>query len=380
MKKTNVARNNPVTNLIEKLIFSSSDKKFLVLLVASIIIRSGIWYVPHFGAITQMAANPFVNPFPDANGQYNFYNWLGPFIAWFLQIRTFDAYFAYNLLISLAFAFVAIRWIMSLAPGKAGRIGALVFSALPVSTLPFFWVGYDGLTLLLITCIMAFWKKTPIVFCLGVLSGMQHFEQTFMAFSCIAFASVVFRKSNVFRIKSAFFVLLGIVLGRLILSVIFQINDIELNSGRAWYLRTHLRTILTEFFYHPQIFLYSALGLAWIPLIYIFRESSKSRPYWVPLALILCIAPISGDGTRVLAIVTLPIALIIITRNFSILEQLSQRTVAFMFLILLITPFTFAWAGHPKWSALPFNVIWILNKVFGWPEIPEDLAFWVINS
>lgn len=373
-------RNHSIMSQIEKMIFQSSNRKFVVFVLVSIVARSGVWYVPHFSAITQMANNPFVNPFPDANGQYNFFNWLGPFLAWVLHFRTFHSYFFFNLLITVAFALLAINWMIRMMPGRGGRLVALVFSALPVSTLAFYWVGYDGLTLLIVVAILALWKRAILVFFLGILAGMQHFEQTFMAFGCVAIASILFKKYKVFEIRPAFSALLGIVVGKLLLSLIFSLNNIELNSGRVYYLKAHLRVILTEFMYHPQIFLYTALGMAWIPLLYIFKVASNSKIYWMPLALILLIAPISGDGTRVLAIVTFPIAIFIVIKNISILESLSNKTVAFMFLILLITPFSFAWGGHPRWSALPFDIVWLLNLVFGWPQIPEDLSFWVINS
>jgi hypothetical protein len=91
----------------------------------------------------------------------------------------------------------------------------------------------------------------------------------------------------------------------------------------------------------------------------------------------LCLLlPISGDQTRVLAIITFPLIAAYWLFSPDFLGKISRDEISTLFLIWAIMPLSWVWGGCPKWSVLPYDVAYLLHRLFGWFDVPPNPASW----
>lgn len=85
---------------------------------------------------------------------------------------------------------------------------------------------------------------------------------------------------------------------------------------------------------------------------------------------------ISADQTRVLAIITFPLVSTYWLLNQDFLNKLTRRELSLLFTTWALMPWGWVWEGAPKWSAFPYDVAYILHRIFGWFNVPADPALW----
>jgi hypothetical protein len=92
----------------------------------------------------------------------------------------------------------------------------------------------------------------------------------------------------------------------------------------------------------------------------------------------LCILllPVSEDQTRVLAIVTFPLVCVFWLFNQDFLENLQRWETSLIFVVWAMIPWSWVWRGMPKWSVFPYDVAFVLHKVFGWFDVPANPTLW----
>ena len=76
--------------LIEKInrfLYQTNRLRLILIVFFVYFLKTGIWYLPNIDGWWPMSLNPFKNPFTDPLGQFIFWNWLGPFLAWLLHIH-----------------------------------------------------------------------------------------------------------------------------------------------------------------------------------------------------------------------------------------------------------------------------------------------------
>lgn len=154
---------NPLLELVHRFIFKSRRRYFLLGLMALMIFKTGIGEPWNLKSIQPFVENPFVNPFlnqPDMQwAQYLLWNWLGPFLMWCLNLQSdnsiFLFYFAFSLLFSALFFYTAWKFL----PDTLARTASVVFAIFPVSSTVYFWVCMDSLTLFLMLCPFACYRK-----------------------------------------------------------------------------------------------------------------------------------------------------------------------------------------------------------------------------
>jgi hypothetical protein len=364
---------------IEKFIFEAPAWKLILAIAALTLFKTGIWSIPNLGESQAIADNPFTNPLPNPDAHYLLWSWLEPFLAWGIGIKSQWQFFVFRLLASIAFTLLFVRIAFVYLSNKLARSSIVLFSILPVSATAYFWVSGDALTLLLMLVALAFPVSLIFTCAVGVLLGMQHFEQGFFAAAGLLFAVAISHKQN-YALKHSWkfclCLLLGVIAGKLVLVGIFKHYDVQVNSGRAHWLQAHIGALLNQFFYHFHSIVWSVLGLGWLAALRFSDWSKKSVPFFLSLAGLCLLLPVSGDQTRVLAIVTFPLIFTYWLLNVDFLEKISKREVSVLFTLWALMPWAWVWEGTPRWSALPYDIAYLLHHAFGWFNVPADATVW----
>ncbi len=375
-----LARPRKPVERVERWLFESPAWQLVAALLLVTLVKTGIWQIPNFGAVRLIAQDPFVNPFSDPNAHALYWSWLGPFLAWLVGATSAWSFFALHLLFSMAFTALVVGVAFRRLPAREARVSVLLFAVLPVSATAYFWVSNDSLTLFLLACaIAAPWP--PAAAGLGLLLGMQHFEQAFLGFAGLLLALLIARRQRQWRaadepvpVGRVLVVLAGIVAGKLALVALFRVLGVEVNSGRLYWLQEHLTLLLAQFFLHTHLILFSVLGLGWLVVVQQLEWGRDRLAFLVALAAAMLLLPVSGDQTRVLATVTFPLIAAFWLLNRDFLAFLSDRFAAWLLLAWLIVPWTWVWGGEPRWSAFPYDVVFLLGRAFGGAGAAPDPA------
>jgi hypothetical protein len=368
---------------LEQFLFNSPVWKLVMLILLVMLFKTGIWYIPNLEMSLAVALNPFANPFTDPNAQYLLWNWLSPFITWLLGIKAFWAFFLLHLGFAVAFTALFMRLAFTRLPEREARVALILFALLPVSATAYFWTGPDSLTLLLLLLVVGeipldhpFTKerlKAILFFSLGILLGMQHFEQALFAAGGLLLALLLDRKPFIYPLM----LLAGIGAGKLALTSIFShLGITTVNSGRTFWLWGHLDLLLGAFFFHPHQVLWSVLGVGWLVALKYTDQGKQSLPFFLALAGLLLLLLVSADQTRVLAIITFPLLAIYWLFNRDFLAQLTNQQVTGLFLLWMLIPWGWVWIGEPRSSTLPYDIVWLMNITFGWFDVPTNPALW----
>lgn len=369
-----------VVRFIERVVFESQTWKFILLILAITLIRTGIWQIPNLELSLQIAQDPFNNPFTDNDAHYLFWNWLGPFLAWLVGAKSKAAFFLFHLAFSAAFSLLFIRIVFARFSNQTARSALILFSVLPVSATAYFWVSTDSLTLFLILLALAFPEYALVTFLSGVALGMQHFEQGFVAVGGLLFSQILSRRYQdttlPYSPKFAILWFIGVVAGKLLLLGLFNYLSIEVNSGRLYFLSQHFRLLLKVSFFYFHIIAWSVLGLGWLAALRYVDWGRKTIPFFLTLLGFCFLIPISADQTRVLAVVTFPLLATYWLFNRDFLEKITRTEYAFLFILWVLVPWAWTWGGVPKWSVFPHDIAYLLHELFGWFRIPSDPSEW----
>lgn len=354
---------------------------FTLVILLVICLKAGIWYIPNIGATLAIALDPFTNPFQNnPMAHYLMYSWLGSFLAWLLGITTKNTFILFHLFFTFCFFFSFVIFAYKNVSRDNFHKSLILFCLFPVSYTAFYWSGMDSITLfLLMLCIIA---RSNIValFILGILLALQHFEQALLAVVCLLgmslFSSYEPINNLKFKRSSIFFLLIGLLAGKILLHGIFAYNNIELNSGRIYYLLTEFWQFLAMFWYNGQVILWGIFGLGWLP-VFVFHKMEK--PGLISYLIIFCcclLSVISGDQTRVLAIVSFLYISTYIVLNDSFLDKLSSTFLSIVFCIWLLLPIVWVWGGVPRRSVLPFDITFLISLVRPVLSVPADPSAW----
>jgi hypothetical protein len=146
------------------------------------------------------------------------------------------------------------------------------------------------------------------------------------------------------------------------------------------WLRAHLDTLLKQFFFHFHYIVWSVLGLGWLVALRFTDWGRQSLPFFLVLAALCLLLPVSGDQTRVLAIITFPLVAAYWLLNRDFLESISRRELTWLFVAWALMPWGWVVGGSPKWSAFPYDMAYLLHQLFGWFSVPDNLAHWPFRT
>lgn len=366
-------------DLTETFIYQSKPKRLIFAALAIALFKSGIWYIPNLELWRSVSLDPFNNPFENPNAQYLFWNWLSPFMAWRLGIHSEWGFFCLHLVFSILFTFTFIGFVWASFEERVARTALALFITLPVSATAYLWVGMDSVTLFLMMLILVAKDYLWLVLPVGILLGMQHFEQGSVAFAALTFAlvlSLVMKLNTRYSFRWAATALLGVVLGKIALVLLFRHYEIYVNSGRTYALEQVFRVYLDYFYYHFQYILWSGLGVGWIVVAKFTERGKVATPFLVALCGLLFLLPFVGDQTRVFSIVSFPLVATYLLLNPDFLGSLNARFLSWVVAIWLIIPYSWIWANRPLVSVLPYDVTYILHQLFGWFHVPTNNPLW----
>ena len=132
------------------------------------------------------------------------------------------------------------------------------------------------------------------------------------------------------------------------------------------------------FYYHFEYILWSVFGVGWIMVAKYADQGKLAVHFLIPACGLMVLLPFVGDETRVLAIVTFPLVAACLLLNPGFLRSLSGRLVTAIFGIWLIVPYPWVFAGKPLGSMFPYNLAYVLHRLFGWFNVPTNSPMWPI--
>jgi hypothetical protein len=365
-------------NAIQKLerpIYESAAWKFLAVLFAISLFKTGVWYFPSLSVSVAIAQNPF-GPNPAASYLYG--NWLGSFLAWTIGATSKLTFFLLHLAFSIAFSSLYARLAFTALPNEPARSSLILFFILPVSATSYFWVGPDSITLFLMLLALAYPQFAIVTVVAGILLGMQHFEQGIIAAAALTFCiflGPVENRKIPYSLKFCLLWVPAIIAGKLILVGLFRFYSIQ-SAGRGVFLWQHLHTYLKQYFFHFHYIIWSALGAGWWIALRYADFGRHKIVFFVTLFSLLMVAPVVGDQTRVIAVITFPLIAAYWLFNEDFLAGFSRQEASIIFLAWAVIPWQWVWGGVPRWSVLPYDIAYLLHRLFGWIDIPVEPAEW----
>ncbi len=371
-----------VIDAIERFIYQSKPSRLIAIVLAVSFFKTGFWYIPNIQASWIISRDPFRNPFPDLpNFHYLVTSWLSLFLAWCLHIRNQHSFVYFHLLFSIAFTCIFIAFVWRQFEDRDARTSLVLFLAFPVSTTAYFNIGMDSVTVFLMLLMLLVRRRPWLALPIGVLLGMQHFEQGGVAFGALLAAwlvTFVLKTESQYSIQWATASLLGVILGKIVLLIIFSHFGIHLNSGRLYMALTFKGQYASWFYYHSQYILWSVFGVGWIAVVKYAERGKAAVHFFVALCGLLLLLPIVGDETRVLCIVTFPLVAACLLLNPGFLRSLNGRFVAAIFGLWLLVPYPWVLAAKPLVSMFPYNLAYFLHQHFGWFNVPMNDPMWPI--
>ena len=354
--------------VIDRLFFESRHTLFVVTVLAVFVAKVGVTPIPNFDvAIVELTSDPLVAPLGgDPGASYLMSNWLGPAVLHVLGVTSERALFPVYSGLSLVFVLLVARLLWRSLDDRGARRALLVFLAFPVAAVPFFWVGYDSLTVVLLAGILLAARSGAAVVALGVLGGLQHAEIVVVcALFGLAYLSLVRaeeRPAGIGR-RTMVLAILGAVVGRAALEVLFRARGIEVSS-RAQEAFDNLSAAPAQFVGAIVLVVLSGVGVGWVMLILGWRTHVVGvvAP-GVPLVLALGVSVISLDQTRVFALVSLYVVLMAVVTNARLMSQVSARMVGVVVILFLLYPGIWVWEGEVSWYANWRGVAQVLDLV-----------------
>lgn len=361
---------------IEDFLYKSPRWKLVFVVLGIMLLKTGIWAMPNLFVSQSIAQDPYTNPFRDPMYDYMCWSWLAPYLAWVIGATGTNSFFLFHLFFSMSFTALFLSLIFKVLPDRESRTSLVIFAALPVSATAYYWVGMDSLTLFLMA--LALWtRKVPVLALLvGIGIGMQHFEQGFVGAGAILvalFLGRVFDEESEYPLKWAAFLLAGVIVGKITLGCIFQNYGVQVNAGRAYYLLQTWPVFLTNFLTKPHVMLWSVLGLGWVAALKYAEKGRRSFVFFIPLAFLLLLLPISDDETRVLANTSFMLVSVCWLLNGKFIAQISGQIASWILLLWVLVPWSWVWQGRSMWSAFPYDMIYLFQKMLGlFPKVPVD--------
>lgn len=348
---------------VEHFILHGAFKYLVVVTWLLCFVKVGIWCMPNEGFF-KLAQDPFVNAFRYQQEHYMIWNWLGSFIAWCMGITSFKAFFLLHLSYSLLFTVAMALLLKRFLPNREARLAWVIFTMLPVAWTSYYWVGIDSLTLLLMVVALHAHRYIFWTLVCGVLLGMQHFEQAFFAAGALGFMLLLHDdKGIIYKARFPLTLLVGTLLGRALLTIIFYLTDMKVNAGRLWTLTTVAPMSIRQFFLHPYPVIFSFFGIAWLVVFKYFGQGRNVKSLAFTLFGLTLLDTIVEDQTRVFCIVSFWLVAVCLLLDREFLQALPSRFVAWVALLWVLLPWYWVWCSSVKGPATCYDIYYILDQL-----------------
>ena len=346
----------------------------LAVLIVLYAVKAGIWTIPSITDLSVLSQNPFQNPYSGAS-QIIFENWLGPFLAWAVGASDPWSFTMLHAAFSAVFLGVTVSGIVATVPESERRKAVCVFAFFPVFWVPWYWVGYDSLTLALLAAGLLVLARPWAVLAVGVLVGLQHYEQGAVAFGVLFLVTADGLLSVGLPRLQAFGALAGtggVLIGHLVLKAIIRTNHIHFDFGRGQWLSDHWDEVI-----HLNVglfpnFLYGILGFGWIVLLRYLDGGSYRLKTAAAVLICAVVAGLTTDTTRVFSVISFPALGWLVVRDTAWLNSVSTRQIVVLGALWIATPWLYRWGGIYRTTVMPYDVDVLLNAAIGWPLLPPS--------
>jgi hypothetical protein len=369
---------------ISDFIYRLPPKKLALWLFAIMLLRTGVWCMGSFPEQLTVTVDPFANHFQFTPSHYVFWNYLGPLIAhglfWLMPLNSVAAvgagYFIYSLVFSLLATVLFCKLVIQRFEADDARAALIVYFTLPIAATSFYWVGMDGLTQLLLLLPFVFPQSWLFGAGIGLLLGLQHFEQGFVAYAAVLLSLLIAQKPGVISKRNVLGVLGGVVTGKILLAAWFALIHLKVETDRVKWFTDNMDSILGYLFLHIHYVYASLFGIGWLAVMKFTEMKGERLAFFLPLAALLLLPIVVEDETRVFALTSFPLVTAWLLLNPAFLKKLDRTMLSLMAVLLVITPYLWVWRGVPRWSALPYDILWLSHQFTGMPKLPEDLFRW----
>jgi hypothetical protein len=293
--------------------------------------KAGAWPFPALSSYLNVAR---LATAPDPQATYLSTSYIQPSVFWLLGGRSLEAFVVYCALLTVAF----LALLLHVAIGRHPRTGIVVL-AFPAAMIPLYWIGMDGVTLLLMLGV-ALARRRRWAWPLAGLLAWHHFEQGVLGLAILGATLLVARRWDEFRRVAWLFP--PLLAGRLALGLYFHWLDIHLTDRftLAW---EHFGESSTAFFRHPAALVWSLFGAGWIFLLARLRQT---WPMLLAAALALPVIAAAADETRVGVLILFPALLYWVVLNSDAWESCPHRLVIAVALVYLLAPPVYVWGGY----------------------------------
>jgi len=318
-----------------------------------ILLKNGFWYMPNIYnqyLISQyLSANPTTAPNPD----YLYGNYLEPLLYGLFGGKSFWGYMIYTFAISLLFIITFIIWLGlyhrdSILKKPYRVVALLIFS---IFFIPFYWIGIDGMTLLLLLLSMiGLYSRWGLFF--AFLLGIQHAGQGVVSFSILEVSiAFMFFVNREYRLKRDLirvgYMIVAVAIGKAVLILWFSISDIHIVMSRSRILREYLSTHISYWLNSFVVILYSIFGVGWILVI---RYIRYLYPLLISTVLTMIFIMSVADESRVGAILLLPSLFYWLYMRREVISTITLKFSIAVGLLYSVTPTIFVWEATTYYS------------------------------
>lgn len=352
---------------------------YLTLLLAALVVHTGVWAMPNYGLTAMQVADPFGNPFgPTHEADYLLGTWFVWFVTWLIGIAGPRRTVLFTIGLAVVFLAAGVTVIRARVSPEHRRLAWLLFFALPAAGAPLYWAGGDSMTLLLMVLALAVVDRPLLAVLPGIALGMQHSEQGLVGLLGVGVLVLLRWVLGRHDRRLGWFVVwwgAGIVLGRFALRGIWAVCGVDPQNSRFQAAGHSLVKFVFQFLGHPGVIVWSGLGVVWLVVALLWQGAWRTyTPLVVACLVVLATIPVVEDQTRVFAIVAFPVVMLGLVTDERALTDLPGWIIGALALAWLAVPWIWVWRGIVFDGVFPQGVAWAMHQLTGHGYIPRPFG------
>lgn len=328
---------------------------FILFTIFVLVSNTGMWFMPNINMQYMISQNLLKVPFDDPNAHYLFLNYFQPFVFKIFGGKELLHYYYYTFFITLLFSYLFLYWFIIYHGKEISLNDYKLFLTIifPTFMIPYYWVGMDGMTLLLMLLVLISLHHRFIPFLFASILSLQHFEQAFLSFGLLCATLfvhyIVTKEANSFSLfKKLLFLLAVLVFTRFLMLKTFTYIDAGIVGDRSSYLKANLQIFISMFKSGWYIILYTFFGVGWIVVLAYLKDV---WPLFIAVAILFVVTMFVGDQTRVASIALFPSLFYWLFMNKELFIKITNKFISVLLLLYLIIPVIVVW-GQPHYGSL----------------------------
>lgn len=362
MRKSNKYLSKPIFK--NRFLSRKSHLFFVVFSIA--LLKSGIWVFPAINSSFVISQQPFTQPFSDPDEQYLITTWFASYFAHVLGIKSLASFIILHFVFAFSAVYLLFRFIReSVEPLEQGK-ALILFAMLPAVSTIFYWVGMDSFTFLIMVLFLNFKNRLYFILFIGIIGGLHHFEILIISAISLCLFEIIkgMSKVRLREILPGFFFLIGIILGKIILFLIFEFLDVKVSRNRVSIGLDGLKSNLELISKYGFLIYWSMLGVVWLVLIFsIFKRNRDSLALVVSLLIPMTVVFFVRDSSRVIQLTSFLTISIGLLSNKLTLKNISIKHIKLISILWLLIPWVWIWQKVFGSNTL-FTFRYVLSRLF----------------